>query len=99
MKYNRMVVAAALLKTSCNLAENNRMSENTNVDLPFANASLIVRSIVTIARRRSIEHAPNGKNNIKERKKTVFLVAKILCWSIINSVDHLVEGRLVYKSQ
>ena len=70
-----------------------------NVCLPFTNAGLIIWSLVTISGRGPIEHAPKSKNNIKEGEKSAFLVAKILWWNIINSVEHLVEGRLVYKSQ
>lgn len=72
------------------------------LNLPFTNADLIgmlFRSVITVACRRLIEQAPKSKNHIKEGKKSVVLISEVLRGNIINPVELLVEGRLVYKSQ
>jgi len=46
-----------------------------------------------------MKHAAESENDIKEGEISVFVVAKILRWDIVNSIEHFVESRLVYKTK
>lgn len=50
-----------------------------------------------IVNRPCVKQTPKGKHHIKEWEMSVLIIAKMFCRSIVDPIEHLVKGGLVYK--